>query len=116
MTTPCAGQWVLFDATDPESHREARALCATCPQMLACAITAKELSDKEGTWAGKLYGDIGPLRRVREDAAWTDMEAQVAHYNFNKGARDERTREGNRVYERRKVARRRAAQRASGAA
>lgn len=108
MSTPCAGQWVLFDSTEPADHHKARDLCATCPLLLQCAMTAKTMRDKEGTWAGKLYGDVGPLRRAREDQGWTDMEARAARAAFNRGERDERTREGNRVYERRKVAARRA--------
>lgn len=110
MSTPCYGQSRLFDSTEPADHRKARDICAGCPaaQFAACHETAKTLRDKEGTWAGKLYGDIGPLRRAREDARFSDQDAQLAHAAFNRGARDEETRAGNRVYERRKVAARRA--------
>ena len=109
MSTPCYGQSALFDSTEQADHLKARALCATCPALRACATTAATMPDAEGTWAGKLRGNIGALRRAAEDASFTDMEALAAHNRFASGDRDELTRAGNRVYERRRKTRRRRA-------
>lgn len=66
---PCIGQWFLFEATDTPSHVEARWHCTnTCP--LATFTACQELVKAEqrnpnghptGTWAGRLYGDKGPV-------------------------------------------------------
>ena len=63
--TPCFGKSWLFDATDARSHEEARALCATCPAIVACRKNLRETQrtqliagpngGPEGTWAGLLF-------------------------------------------------------------
>lgn len=59
---PCYGKSALFDATDPRSHEQARAICSTCPIIDACRAnliaTQAAMMPKygpEGTWAGVLF-------------------------------------------------------------
>jgi len=58
----CAGQWDLFDSTEPATHEEAKQLCAHCPIAANCTDLARNLRDSiygaglVGTWGGKLYG------------------------------------------------------------
>jgi len=58
---PCTGMARIFDATDPRSHEQARAICATCPLIDACRGRLREAQRSampaygpEGTWAGVL--------------------------------------------------------------
>jgi len=56
----CAGQWRLFDSTDPADHREAAKLCGVCPMLRECrrrleeAQVAERWGGPQGTWAGLL--------------------------------------------------------------
>lgn len=62
--TPCFGMSHLFDATDAESHRQAKSLCETCPFIEACKknlldarrnqLVPGPYGGPEGTWAGLL--------------------------------------------------------------
>lgn len=111
MTALCTGKSWLFDSTDAIDHALAARLCAACPVRDWCAAEAKRLrtsrpgaaSGLVGTWAGRLYGaNPRDWRNLeREDAMFTDEEAQLAHTAWNKGERNDRTRIGERVYQRR---------------
>lgn len=116
---PCYGKSALFDSTEANDHYEARALCATCPMIDACRdLLAKAKKSSVaggrpiGTWAGELMR-TNPKPRpedlAEQNAAFTELEARLCHNAFNGGARDEHTVIGNRVYERRARARRKAA-------
>ena len=65
----CDGLPLLFDATDRDTHKRARALCATCPALVACrthlrAEMARIPGGKPtGTWAGRLFTDRGDRKR-----------------------------------------------------
>lgn len=72
-TVPCAGKWALFDSTNPDDHREAAAICATCPaaQVTACraSLAATKLAaipdgGPVGTWGGLLVGE-GAAKKSR---------------------------------------------------
>lgn len=59
----CVGQHELFDSRDPADHREAKAICATCPAISACRVRVRRAqlaapwgAGPQGTWAGKLFG------------------------------------------------------------
>src|SRR5689334_10295763 len=83
-TPPCVGKWFLFDSTDPNDHRDARLLCAACPEILPCSqlladvkAEAGQSGGPVGTWAGQLLRVKGG-REVRnaetlaaEDAAYS---------------------------------------------
>jgi len=122
--TPCRGRSALFDATDYASHRQAAALCATCPIIETC----RELRNgAEGTWGGKLYrskrtqtlanpkprrsraereanGAAARERRAREEAAYSDEEARRAHAAYiAEPSPSEWARTGHRVYTRRQA-------------
>lgn len=64
---PCVGRSWLWDSTHQADHREAAALCKTCPALNPCAdLLREELSGSRtmqvagggpvGTWAGRLVG------------------------------------------------------------
>lgn len=56
----CRDRSDLFDSTDPDDHADAKALCAACPVLVACARalaearTAGAYACPVGTWAGQL--------------------------------------------------------------
>lgn len=55
--TPCLGLSALFDSVELEDHRQAAALCRTCPLIEACRANVPPGSAYPiGTWAGRLYG------------------------------------------------------------
>lgn len=62
VLTPCDGRHELFDSTDREIHKVAKAICRECPFREPCDRLAKDtmrdLSNGaiQGTWAGKIYG------------------------------------------------------------
>lgn len=115
----CIGRSALFDSTDLDDHAEAKALCDTCPVVVACE---RRLADflatgkhrPEGTWAGRLFA--APRNAVRvaaEDAAYSVEEARRAHAAAASGDTSEWARTGDRVYNRRSYRRRVERQRAS---
>lgn len=126
--TPCYGKWDLFDSTDPADHREAKALCDTCPTLAACQKLLDDLlrshnsvAGPEGTWAGRhfvsqkcqqLAYSNDERRQVRveaEAARYTETQAREAGSAYSRGERTEWVVVGNRVYSRRnKQAQRRA--------
>ena len=72
----------LFDSTEPRDHEHARAICATCPMVMACLERAIEVAGEhspessshrgpDGTWAGLLWksGRIVVVEQVAEVAA-----------------------------------------------
>lgn len=65
----CAGDWDIFDSSDPLDHADAKAICNACPVILQCAEMAARLArqpiDKRpvGTWAGTLYDTPQMIRR-----------------------------------------------------
>jgi hypothetical protein len=100
MTTPCSGLSWLFDSVHPADHLAARERCLPCPLREECLARADQWS--VGTWGGVLFGAPGgSLRRLREDQAFSDDDARDAHARFYLGQRDDRTRAGERVYQRR---------------
>lgn len=115
---PCAGQWRLFDSIDPVDHREAAALCRTCPMIEGCREQlrlAHSHTDRhpgygpEGTWAGQLIGG-GAISRRRiaiEDEAFTPDEAKRAWSAYRSGDRSDWASAGYRAQERRRSQRRR---------
>lgn len=63
---PCVGKAWLFDAIDVRSHEQARAICSTCPVIVACRGRLREVQASsmpaygpEGTWAGVLLKTRG---------------------------------------------------------
>ena len=123
----CVGRADLFESTNPTDHLEALELCLACPVRDWCAqqrdaVRASMCSgvDIEGTWAGEFYcsrrgsrrAAADALRILREEQAYTDEDAKRAHARFVwVGIRDDWTRVGERVYQRR-AARRKAAREA----
>ena len=112
MRAPCAGRWEMFDSTDVTDHRQARALCSTCPMLTHCrseleAATADAHEGVKygprGTWAGVLIGaPKTTARRAQiEEEMFTEAEAREAHAKYAAGFRDARTMVGERVYNRR---------------
>lgn len=68
----CIGQWSLFDSRDLNDHHEARQLCVTCPVILECAATLRDVLRQatggpfhgpQGTWAGRLIAGQRPKGR-----------------------------------------------------
>lgn len=61
----CVGRHELFDSAHPADHKQARAICADCPAIVACRDLLTKPSHIDtipmptGTWAGKLYGKRG---------------------------------------------------------
>lgn len=110
----CIGRSALFESTNSADHDEARAICLTCPMLADChTITIRERDRARktrtpirGTWAGHLYG-APPI----DEEAWTDDTARTAHAAYSAGMRDKRTKDGEKVYQRRQkwAARERAA-------
>lgn len=110
---PCAGKWFLFDSIDINDHKEAAAICDTCPMVKACE--QRRLDDianggqPVGTWAGTLTRPMSwrarevrlPIHPDVEDAMFTDEEARAAEVAYRQGARDDRACIGHRVYSRR---------------
>lgn len=73
-TVPCAGKWALFDSTRPDHHREAAAICATCPlaHLAACRANLEQTlrlahrrGGPRGTWAGQLVGETAAEKQRR---------------------------------------------------
>lgn len=57
FNAPCAGEWQLFDSTEPEDHLLAKSICETCPFLAECRELRGSLRltggiMPEGTWAG----------------------------------------------------------------
>lgn len=110
-TPPCAGRWDLFDSTDRRVHEEAADLCATCPMQLECWDILQATQEAShvggrpsGTWAGQLIGgDTRAQQFAEEDARFSVEEANAAHGRYQKGDRDDETKTGARVYERRRA-------------
>lgn len=113
---PCAGQWKLFDSTDPVDHKEAVALCNGCPIITHCAQQLAESRAEScspaygpaGTWAGQLVGAPAAMRqaedekrRAAEDALFTEAEARNCALRWLRGEHNDYTKVGRRVYERR---------------
>lgn len=113
----CAGQWRLFDSTDPFDHQAAAAICRACPILDACTTRLKDAQraarahgqrwGPTGTWAGQLVGHDGynPYRLAAEEQMFDEIELRRAHRSYAAGERDPRTVMGERVYQR-KIARR----------
>lgn len=107
----CVGRWWLFDSTDSLDHDQAAKLCRACPVRQWCDERAAVLYANRssgcrpltGTWAGHLYGapKQDPGRLAREEAMFTNDDARMAHTAWNRGERNDRTRIGERVYQRR---------------
>lgn len=68
MTAPPCTRYSpgLFDSTEAPDHAHARAICATCPMVMACLDRALEIAGEhtegspfhrgpDGTWAGLLW-------------------------------------------------------------
>ena len=123
---PCAGQWELFDSTNPSDHRRAAALCATCPMLTECAARLETARNRthgpiidygpQGTWAGKLVGAGPSLSRIREtaeDAMFTAAELREAHNAYARGIRTDRIRTAERIYQRNRKRRKAAEKRAA---
>ena len=124
MTTPpCAGQWDLFDSTDPLDHLEAKTLCQRCDMRLECAdlfrkVKKDSLGGKDygprGTWAGEL---IDPNVRRRASAAtvaaeanlFTDDELKAGHSAYLRGEREASVVRRERIYQRSRKRRRKEA-------
>lgn len=79
----CEGMTVLFDSTDWRDHIEAKAVCDTCPSILACARLLIDVRRgcsnggmPQGTWAGQLYGsphrERNESKRAKAEAAAMD--------------------------------------------
>ena len=114
MSALCVGKSDLFDSTDPGHHEQARKLCADCPVSSWCAEQAsmalKAAGSRAhrrgavlvGTWAGRLYGNGAndPARIAIEEGMFNPDEAREAHRAWSRGERDDRTRIGERVYQR----------------
>lgn len=110
---PCAGKWLLFDSVDIRDHREAAAICETCPMVDACEqVRLDDIANggqPVGTWAGTLTRPKSwrkkeirlPEHADIEDTMFTDEEARVAELAYRAGARDDRACIGHRVYTRR---------------
>jgi hypothetical protein len=49
----CADMPTLFEATDPDSHAEARAICLRCPLLDKCRTM--RIDDYDGTLGGRLF-------------------------------------------------------------
>jgi hypothetical protein len=72
----CANKVELFMSTQPEAHQRARAICKTCPALLACRKTTPGPTDHfEGTWAGLGYG----IRTERPRRKTPDQLAPINH-------------------------------------
>ena len=107
----CVGLHWLFDSIHPLDHLEARELCLSCPALEWCQQQRDALREGgstdaryslSGTWAGQLYGaPPDAVRLLREEQAFTEDEARQAHLRFFHGDRDDRTKVGERVYQRR---------------
>lgn len=123
---PCVGKHALFDSTEPDAHAEAAHLCAICPLIDACEQRLAEIQSDagyyghpEGTWAGGLVTEpqqsearrLAHWRKFEErasqDAAYTEAEARRAHSLYTSGVRNDWTRTGHLVYDRRRKARER---------
>lgn len=113
---PCYGMGDLFDSTEILDHIQARQICATCPiRATVCrqrAETAVALAPvgggPGGTWHGELYrgGKVSTaaaneIRRLEEDARYSDTEARRCANLWHDGDRSEWVATGRRVYERR---------------
>lgn len=118
ITPLCVGKSALFDSTHPADHIEAKALCDACPAIEACRRLRDDTrrgsgyaqASLEGTWAGELYGGRRlTVRKIAEDAAYTEEEARRCAAAWSRGERSEYLRVGRRVYERRGDRRRRGA-------
>lgn len=120
MTTPCKGQWDLFDSTDRRDHIKARALCAECPALAWCAQRAATIQREgrtshfrplTGTWAGTLYGRPAG-RRPHLDAVdepdYTEAELRAFHAAWSRGERTPENEVGERMYQRNRKAKARA--------
>lgn len=104
----CIGRWWLWDSDDIHDHREAAAACQTCPHLKPCRDIVNSMNHErsvapEGTWAGRLYRrrPVGrpPYSRA-EEAMFTLEDAQREHAAFNRGVRTDRSRMGERAYQR----------------
>lgn len=125
MTAACEGQGELFDSTDPFMHAVARAVCDRCPIIDECrrrrdqAIADYGTGEHgvHGTWAGELVRgpqrdarkDRDPDRWAAEEAAYTDEQAKAARAAYERGDRTAWAVAGNRIYQRRRMRRSRAA-------
>lgn len=121
----CVGKWELFDSRDPEDHVQASRICAACPVVDWCADLLAETaaaahtkeSGPQGTWAGELVSRglktaRNPMRVAAEDAMFSFKQARTAHADWCRGDRSDRSRIGERVYQR-KSKRRQKAQRSA---
>lgn len=110
---PCAGQWELFDSTDPSDHEEAKALCGQCPMIVECGQRLDAARNRAhrgggqtygpvGTWAGRLMGipRTTAARMAAEDAMFTEAELRAAHAAFATGDRRPITKTAERIYQR----------------
>jgi hypothetical protein len=120
VNAACVGRHRLFDSTNRDDHRKARAICAECPVLGWCAQRAEVLKRSRssgvrpltGTWAGRLYGRAtGRLRRLEpsEEPDLSAAQLRALHAAYVRGERSEMVAIGERIYSRRQKAARRAA-------
>jgi hypothetical protein len=109
----CVGEHVLFDSTDPDDHRLAKAICAECPAAAWCAERAELLKKDHahcrpltGTWAGRLYGRTGtPVKAVKEpEPDYTDEQLRAFNAAYVRGETSPEVLLGARIYNRRRKA------------
>jgi hypothetical protein len=135
--TPCHGESASFDSTDQKDHAFAKSLCLglrrpdgsqitkPCPMLGPCKKLLDDTLEEygkggpRGTWAGILVDaaqitadakhDRSAERIATEDAAYTEETARRARSAYEAGDRSAWACAGNRTYQRRRMARRRAA-------
>ena len=124
-TVPCSSDPQLFDSTELGDHREAVKLCHACPVLEQCREYLKQqkadhpaqVGGPVGTWAGVLMNQYGRqvvlgasfreaenVRIATEEQQYTHTEAKRAHAAYVAGDRTPWAATGNRVYQRRSAA------------
>lgn len=101
----CAGEWDLFDRTDPEGIAEMIGLCRACPVINECMQLANETRNRTGVWAGRYFSAKSLQRGERaifdgELCDATEDELKAFHRAYYRGERDPFTMAGERAYSR----------------
>jgi hypothetical protein len=65
----------LFQSRDRADEQQAKAICATCPLLLACQAWALDTDERWGTWGGLSATDRVRLRHGR--GLWVDDEGRL---------------------------------------
>jgi WhiB family redox-sensing transcriptional regulator len=61
-----------------DPYKEAKALCAKCPERVACLAFAMDTNEKNGLWGGKTPEERRELRHVRYQQRQAERRAQEA--------------------------------------